>query len=97
MAAVNSMKKKNAKLIDITNKIIKFKFGDMDLEFFNTERVKNELKIPENKYCIVTLIKFRKTKIFLASDMIEKDDKRIKDYLGKIDILKLSHHGHSET
>ena len=97
LAAVNSMKKKNAKLIDITNKIIKFKFGDMDLEFFNTERVKNELKIPENKYCIVTLIKFRKTKIFLASDMIEKDDKRIKDYLGKIDVLKLSHHGYSET
>lgn len=29
--------------------------------------------------------------------MIAKDDKVIKDYIGKIDILKLAHHGYSES
>ena len=45
----------------------------------------------------MTLIKFKNTKILLAADMISRDDKKLKDYVGKIDILKLAHHGKSES
>ena len=69
----------------------------MNIEIMNTEMASNELFIRENKNSIVTLIKFKNTKLFLASDMIKKDDRKIKNYLGKINILKLAHHGFSET
>ena len=97
LAAVNSMAKKNAKLVEVSNKKIKFDFGDMNIELLNTEIAENNSWIRENKNSIGTLIKFKNTKIFLAADIVKKDDKKIKDYLGKIDILKLSHHGFSET
>ena len=97
LAAIHSMQKKNAKLVEVTNKKINFKFGDMNIEIMNTEMASNELFIRENKNSIVTLIKFKNTKLFLASDMIKKDDRKIKNYLGKINILKLAHHGFSET
>ena len=67
----------------------------MNIEIMNTEMASNELFIRENKNSIVTLIKFKNTKLFLASDMIKKDDRKIKNYLGKINILKLAHHGFS--
>ena len=51
----------------------------------------------ENKNSIATLIKYKNTKVLLAADMIKKDDRKIKDYIGKINILKLAHHGFSET
>ena len=97
LAALHSMQKKNAKLVEVTNKKIKFKFGDMDIEILNTEMASNDLLVRENKNSIVTLIKFKNTKLFLAADMKKIDDRKIKDYLGKINILKLAHHGYSET
>ena len=97
LAAVHSMQKKGANLIDVTNKIEKFNFGELYFELLNTDIDPDELNYGENQNSIVTLIKFRKTKILLASDMISKDDKKLKDYVGKIDILKLSHHGKSES
>lgn len=97
LAAVHSMKKKGAELIEVTNKIIKFDFGEFHLELLNTDIDPDELNLGENQNCIVTLVRFGKTKLFLAADMISKDDKKIKDYLGKIDILKISHHGYSES
>jgi beta-lactamase superfamily II metal-dependent hydrolase len=55
------------------------------------------LNLGENQNSIVTLVTYKNTKVFLASDMILKDDRVIKDYLGKIDVLKLAHHGYSES
>ena len=97
LAAVNSMTKRGAKLIDVTGQNLKFKFGDFNIELLNTDIDTNELNLGENQNSIVTLIKFEKRKLFLAADMISKDDKKIKDYIGKIDILKLAHHGYSES
>ena len=97
LAAINSMKYKNAKLIDITNKTINFKLENLDLELLNTGIDPNELNLGENQNSIGTLIKYNNIKIFLAADMLAKEDKIIKDYLGKINILKLAHHGYSET
>ena len=97
LAAVNSMVKKGARLIDVTEKTIKFDFGDMNLELLNTDIDPDELNLGENQNSIVTLLKYNNIKLFLAADMISKDDQKIKDYIGKIDILKLAHHGYSES
>ena len=97
LAAINSMTKKGARLIDVTEKIIKFNFGDMNLELLNTDIDPDELNLGENQNSIVTLLKYNNIKLFLAADMIAKDDQKIKDYIGKIDILKLAHHGFSES
>ena len=90
LAAVHSMQKKSAQMIDVTNQIIKFEFGDFHLELLNTDIDPDELNLGENQNSIVTLALFKNTKIFLAADMICKDDQKIKDYIGKIDIL-MSH------
>ena len=97
LAAIHSMQKKYAQMIDVTNKNIKFDFGDMHLELLNTDIDPDELNLGENQNSIVTLILFRKTRILLAADMIAKDDQTLKNYVNKIDILKLAHHGYSES
>ncbi len=97
LAAVDSMRIKGAELIDVTNRIINFDFGDFHLELLNTDIDPDELNLGENQNSIVTLVTYKNAKVFLAADMISKDDKAIKDYLGKIDILKLAHHGYSES
>ena len=91
------MRIKGAELIDVTNQIINFDFGDLHLELLNTDIDPDELNLGENQNSIVTLVTYKNTKVFLAADMISKDDKKIKDYLGKIDILKIAHHGYSES
>ena len=97
LAAVHSMQKKGAQMIDVTNKNIQFNLGDLHFELLNTDIDPQELNYGENQNSLVTLINFRNTKILLASDMLAKDDKIFKDYIGKIDILKLAHHGKSES
>ena len=97
LAAYHSMQIKGANLIDVTNQNIQFDFGDLHFELLNTDIDPDELNLGENQNSIVTLITFRNTKILLAADMIAKDDQKLKDYVGKIDILKLAHHGYSES
>ena len=98
LAATHSMQKKGAQMIDVTNKNIQFNLGDLHFELLNTDiDPEEELNYDENQHSIVTLINFRNTKILLASDMLAKDDKKLKDYIGKIDVLKLAHHGKSES
>ena len=97
LAAFNSMQKKSAQLIDVTNKVIIFDFGDLNLELLNTDIDPDELNLGENQNSIVTFIHYRNTKILLAADMIAKDDQKLKDYVGKLDVLKLAHHGYSES
>ena len=86
-------------MIDITNKKIKFDLGEFQIELLNTDSDPNEkiLKLTENKNSIATLIQFRNTKILLTADMTVEIEQKIKDFIGKIDILKLSHHGYSES
>jgi len=99
LAAINSMKTKSAQMIDITNKKIIFDLGEFHIELLNTDVDPNEKKekLTENKNSIVTLIQFRNTKILLTADMTVEIEQKIKDFIGKIDILKLSHHGYSES
>ena len=91
--AYNSMKKKGAQLIDLTDQKYEFDFGDMHFELINTEIHKKEEKRGENQNCIGTIITYKNKRIFLASDLETKEALIYKDHIGKIDILKMSHHG----
>lgn len=97
LAAEQSMEEKGAELIDVTDKNITFDFGDFHLELLNTEIDPEEISLGENGNSIGTLVTIFNTKIFLAADMMAKHDRKLKDYLGKIDVLKLAHHGYSDS
>ena len=43
------MQKKGAQLIDVTNKIIEFEFGEFHLELLNTDIDSDELNLGENQ------------------------------------------------
>ena len=91
--AYNSMQKKGAQLIDVTDQKYEFDFGDMHFDLINTEIHKKEEKRGENQNCIGTIITYKNKRIFLASDLLIKEDLIYKDYIGKIDVLKMAHHG----
>ena len=57
---------------------------EFNLELLNTDIDPDELNLGENPNSIVTLLKYKNIKLFLAADMIAKDDLKIKDYIGKI-------------
>ena len=92
-AAYNSMKKKGAQLIDLIEKKLEFDFGDMHFELINTNIHKKEEKNGENQNSIGAIVTYKNKRIFLAADLEVEDDLIYKDQIGKVDMLKLSHHG----
>lgn len=63
----------------------------MNIQLYNTYSKKG-LIFDENQNSILTLIKFRNTKILLAGDMTRIYDDQYNNYLGKINVLKWPHH-----
>ena len=96
-AAYNSMEKKGAKLIDLTDKKYEFDFGEMHFELINTNIHKKEEKSGENMNSIASIVTFGNKKIFLAADLEIADDLIYKDQIGKVDVLKMSHHGFGDN
>ena len=92
-AAYNSMEAKGAQLIDLTDQKYEFDFGDMHFELINTNIHKKEEKSGENQNSIGAIVTYKNKRIFLAADLEVEDDLIYKDQIGKIDMLKLSHHG----
>ena len=92
-AAYNSMKEKGAQLIDLTDEQYEFDFGDMHFELINTNIHKKEEKNGENQNSIAAIVTYKNRKIFLASDLERDDDLIYKEHIGKVDVLKMSHHG----
>lgn len=91
--AVNSMKMKKAKLIDVTDQKIKIHFNDFFIELFITES--KPIQPTENNNSIGALITFGKTKIFMASDVESTFSEKIASQIGEVDVLKANHHGSS--
>ena len=96
-AAINSMKKKGATLIDLTDKKYGFDFGEMHFELINTNIHNKEEKSGENQNSIASIVTFGDKKIFLAADLEIADDLIYKDQIGKVDVLKMSHHGFGDN
>jgi competence protein ComEC len=74
---MDSIKKKNATLVDVTNKEIKFNA--------------NKFILDENQNSIITLIKYKNIKIVLPGD--KTNDYKLLSNFGDINILKFPHHG----
>ena len=85
LIAINSMKKKKAQLIDVTNKKINFNIGEMNIELLNTF-IDKSLYLDDNQNSIMTLIKFKNTKLLLAGDMTKINIKSFKTYIRNINI-----------
>ena len=96
-AAYNSMKTKGAQLIDLTDEEYEFDFGDLHFELINTNIHKKETKNGENQNSIGAIVTYKNRRIFLAADLQRDDDLIYKDHIGKIDVLKMSHHGSGDS
>ena len=92
--AFNKMRAENAKLVEITNHKTSFNFYDLNIDLLISETYLTN----ENNNSIVELITHNKgTKVLLAGD-IEKDvEWALKDEIGKVNILKVPHHGYESS
>lgn len=71
-------------------------FENFTVQFFNTEMNK-ELVTGENENAVGTKLTIHGTTVFLAADinyLKPNTEKRIADQVGKVDLLKLGHHGY---
>ncbi|PWL89069.1 MAG: hypothetical protein DBY14_01190 [Escherichia coli] len=73
-----------------------FMFGNFKITFLNTENKKRFFKYGENIDSVVTLVEKNGTKVLLVGDLNYKanDEKPIADKVGKVDMLKVGHHGY---
>ncbi len=70
--------------------------GDFHIKFFNGAYKKHFLKFGENINSVGTLLTIGNTKAFLAGDINNKDGEewRLASKIGKVDLLKVGHHGY---
>lgn len=74
----------------------KVKLGDFEIEFLNGTYRKRRLKFGENINSVVAVVKIGKYKSVLAGDLNYKDgdEKKFAREIGKVDLLKVGHHGY---
>ncbi len=74
----------------------KVKLGDFEIEFLNGTYKKRRIKFGENINSVVAVVKIGKYKSVLAGDLNYKDgdEKRLAPQIGKVDLLKVGHHGY---
>lgn len=72
------------------------KLGDFNIKFFNGKYKKPSRKFGENVNSVVTLVETNGLKALLTGDMNYKNggEREIADKVGKIDLLKVGHHGY---
>ncbi len=70
--------------------------GDFHIKFLNGAYKKRFLKFGENINSVGTLLTIGDTKAFLAGDINNKDgeERRLAPKIGKVDLLKVGHHGY---
>ena len=73
-----------------------FQMGDMKITFFNGAPAHRFRKTGENENSVVTLVECGGCRALLAGDMNWKcgGEKKIAKAVGKIDLLKVGHHGY---
>ena len=74
----------------------KVKLGDFEIEFLNGTYRKRRIKFGENINSVVAVVKIGKYKSVRAGDLNYKDgdEKRLAPQIGKVDLLKVGHHGY---
>lgn len=76
---------------------VKETLGNFTVTFFNGSPRKRTFKYGENINSVVTLVEKEGTRVLLAGDLNYKDgdERRIAKQIGKIDLLKVGHHGYA--
>lgn len=74
-----------------------FAFGNFTLKFCNTETTPVEGRVGENENSVGLLIEKNGVKAFLSADInnYDGDEDRLSAEIGKIDLLKVGHHGNN--
>lgn len=90
----DALLKKNVPIIEEFDNY-SFDFGNLKITFLNGKYRKRKFKYGENVNSVVTLVESGGTRALLVGDLNYKDgdEKRIGDRVGKIDLLKVGHHG----
>lgn len=95
MQMKNALDKNNVTIVeDFDN--LKMKLGEFDITFFNGSYKKPKLKFGENVNSVVTLVELNGMKALLTGDMNYKNggERLIAAKVGKVDLLKVGHHGY---
>lgn len=92
---VNALKERNVERISDFDHG-KETLGNFNITFFNGSQRKRFIKYGENISSVVTLVEKEGTRVLLAGDLNYKDgdERRIAKQIGKIDLLKVGHHGY---
>lgn len=95
---VNALTEKNIEIIsDIGNDA--FLLGNFSIAIYNGEREETLTNIGENDNSLGVLISKGNERIFLSGDInnINGDEDRLAGLIGDINLLKLGHHGYTES
>lgn len=95
---VSALNSKNIPIIS-DFKETKFTLGNFDITLFNTEDQNDTELVGENDNAIGVLVEKSGARVFLAADIDDKsgDETRLKDEIGKVDLLKVGHHSYSHS
>lgn len=95
---INAVNEKEIELIqDLTD--VSFKFGSFNITVFNGEEPKEGEKVGENENSLAVLVEKDGYRVMLSGDLnnLDGDEERIAPEVGKVDVLKLGHHGYSHS
>ena len=76
-----------------------FSFGNFTMKFCNTAETENTEPVGENENAVGLLIEKNGLRAFLAADInnLDGDEDRLSKELGKINLLKVGHHGYDNS
>lgn len=76
-----------------------FSLGNLTITLFNGEEASPDATVGENENSLGVLVEGQGVRAFLAGDIndIDGDEARLKDVIGKVDLLKIGHHGYRES
>lgn len=91
----NALIKNNVEIVEDFDEL-KTTFGDFMVTFYNGKYKKRLVKYGENVNSVVTLLECNGFRCLLAGDLNNKDfdEYRLAEKIGKVDILKVGHHGY---
>ena len=92
---LDAVKKNNVELVESFDGET-VSLGDFSIKFFNGSYKKRAIKFGENVNSVVSLVTIGNYKTVLAGDLNYKagDERRLAKQIGKVDILKVGHHGY---
>lgn len=82
---------------DLTN--LSFSFGSYQITVFNGEEPQAGKKVGENENSLAVLVEKDGYRVMLSGDLnnLDGDEDRLAPQIGKVDVLKLGHHGYKDS